>query len=882
MTDTMLEKLSQPAELEKKWGDVLSCPPPAPSHVKGKLAMTLPPPNVTGTLHIGHALTYTLQDVWIRFWRMQGFEVLAQPGLDHAGIATQMMVERHLAKKNLYRQSLGRQKFFEEAMTFKEATGDVIINQLKRLGVSANWDRLMFTLDQPVQDAVREVFVSLFNEGLIYQSERLVYWDTHFQTALSNLEVKNKDVAGNLWTLRYTRADDPQQFIDIATTRPETLFGDQAVAVHPNDARYQGWVGKHVYVPLTTRTIPIIADDRVEQNKGTGALKITPAHDFLDFDIGQTHNLTALSILDEGGHLNAQVPEAFQGLTVSQARQAVLEALKQEERLIAQTPVTHAVPYGDRSDTVLEPRITKQWFLNVKPLAEKALNALDTQAFAFLPEHYAGVYRHWLTHIEPWCLSRQLWWGHAIPAWYGPDGHVFVATSAADAEAHAQAHYGKPVTLTPDEDVLDTWFSSALWPFVTLGWPEKTTLLSDYYPTQTLITGFDIIFFWVARMVMMGTHFTGKPPFREVYIHGLVRDLSRQKMSKTKGNVVNPLDVMDEYGADALRLSLATLSTPGHDIAFGTHHVELSRNFLTKLWNAARFALSKGMTWPSSLVLGNIHPLHAWLVQEITAAHTTYLQAMKEGRFYEAAHTIYHLVWRTYCDQYIEMSKALLQEDMPALTEEVQHMGGWALGCCLHMLYPFSPFMTTELWSHLAPHASPLYATCWPKDGLWPRPDKNTGQTPSPIHDVLLWAEEIRRIRALLQIPPKTSLPVVALVPTFISKHRFFVERFLNVTFESDDPHKHQTGGMHGVVNGLSFFMKLAGVVDMHQARQHLAKKKEKISSECLRLHNKMKQPHFTEKAPAHLVAETQDKLEALSREEDLISHLLSHMRVTT
>lgn len=867
-----LAKNSTPSLLAEKWSAQVTSvfTPSAPT---GKRAMTLPPPNVTGSLHMGHALTYSLQDVWIKFWRMQGEEVLAQPGLDHAGIATQMMVERHLAKQGRTREQLGREKFLKEAFAFKEHAGGTIITQLKHLGVSANWDRLMFTLDALPQKAVRHVFVRLFNEGLIYQSERLVHWDTQLKTALSNLEVQNKEVKGHLWTIRYQVANVKEEYIDIATTRPETLFGDLAVAVHPDDNRYKAYIGKHAHVPFTNRTIPIVADMHAEQDKGTGALKITPSHDFVDFEVGKTHNLGHLIILDEEGRLNDNVPEDFRGLSAQKAREKVIQALQENEQLINEEAISHAVPCGDRSGTVLEPKLTKQWFLNVAPMAKKALEALNRGKPDFLPDHYKNTYTHWLSTIEPWCISRQLWWGHTIPAWYGPDDTPFVADTEEEAQKAAEKYYGKSVTLTPDPDVLDTWFSSALWPFVTLGWPHQTADMGNFYPTQTLITGFDIIFFWVARMTMMGVHLTGKIPFNEVYIHGLVRAQDRQKMSKTKGNVINPLEIIDQYGADALRLSLVALSTPGRDMAFSTQNVEVYRNFLTKLWNATRFCLMQGMAYPEALPKP-AHDLNAWLLEKAEDTRTRYLEAMRSGRFYEAAHLIYHFVWGTFCDDFIELSKALLVDATQSLAKEVQQIGGWVLGQCLHMLFPFAPFITSELWSHLAPHHKTLTHSIWKEQSAPASPEAS--QT---MDTVLLWTAEIRRLRALLQIPFKKRLDAfVAEAPPPLKKHQDFAEHFMGIKLNFQNAPQDMQG-IQSVLGGQLFFISLDQVIDADKTRTLLEKKVQTLQKEKVGLEQRLNNPRFKEKAPADLVQEAEEKLHVLCQDEEALCALVTQLR---
>lgn len=866
----MLEKNIDQSLLMKRWGHILNRAP-APKKTAPKKTMIMPPPNVTGSLHMGHALTFTLQDIWARFWRTSGYDVLAQPGLDHAGIATQMMVEKQLAAEGTTRQELGREKFLKRAFAYKESVGHTIIDQLKTLGISANWDRLKFTLDADVQQTVRDVFVHLYDEGLIYRSKRLVYWDTKLQTALSNLEVQTKEVKGKLWTLRYEATDNPLEAIEVATTRPETLFGDVAVAVHPDDLRYTRWIGRHVCVPLTGKHIPVIADTHVEKDKGSGALKITPAHDFVDAEVGQAHNLDAINILDEKGLLNKSTPEAYQGLTVAMARKQILAALREKNLLASEAPTVQMIPTGDRSGTVLEPRLTEQWFLDVKPLAKKALKVLEDKSLTFVPTHYGNTYKRWLEHIEPWCLSRQLWWGHAIPAWHGPDGKAFVAHSEADANQKAEQHYGKPVSLTADPDVLDTWFSSALWPLVTLGWPQDEEQFKAFYPTSTLVTGFDIIFFWVARMVMLGTHLTEKVPFKTVYIHGLVRDAERQKMSKTKGNVVNPLDVMHDYGIDPLRFALALGARPGRDIAFSKQHVEGARNFLTKLWNAARFVLNKGITVPDKAPKPQ-HAFNIWVMHKLHETQKAYHEAMEAYRFDEAAHFLYTFVWSTYCDVYVEMLKKLVHGDASDTTlTETKQTAGWVFGQCLHMLFPFTPFVTSEIWGKLAP-GKPALHTCVlePLEGNYP-----VAHAVEDVEELLLWMKEVRRLRATLNIPFGTMLSLnLVQQNSVIQAHQAFLEDFLHVSIMFGKPTTVK-GCFQGVVRGCVFTVPLEGVIDPKAEKVRLEKKHDQVTTQLKSLEKRLSNPDFKTKADPARIAEAQENLQTVKKEEASLAQML-------
>ena len=550
--------------------------------------IVIPPPNVTGKLHIGHAFNSTLQDILVRYYRMQGKDVLWQPGTDHAGIATEMVVERELKKEGIKKDSLNRKEFIDKVWEWKETSGNQIINQLKRLGCSCDWSRERFTLDEGLSKAVRHVFVKLYEDGLIYKDKRLSNWDPKLKTTISDLEVNQKESKGNLWYIDYS-IEDSKKIITVATTRPETMLGDTAVAVHPEDERYKHLVGLNAILPIVEKKIKIIADDYVKPDQGSGAVKITPAHDFNDFEVGKRHNLDVINIFNDDATLNDNVPDRYKNLDRFKARENIVDELEQIGKLKKVEETLHTVPFGDRSNEIIEPWLTDQWFVNAKDLSKAAIQKVRDKETVFIPSNWEKTYFEWMENIQPWCISRQLWWGHQIPAWYGPDGKIFVAENFNDAENNAEKHYGKNVDLKQEEDVLDTWFSSALWPFSTLGWPEKTNELKNYYPTSTLVTAFDIIFFWVARMMMMGIYFTNEVPFKEVYVHALVRDEKGQKMSKSKGNIIDPLVLMDKYGSDSLRMTLCSMAAQGRDIRLSEQRVEGYRNFITKIWNAVKF-----------------------------------------------------------------------------------------------------------------------------------------------------------------------------------------------------------------------------------------------------------------------------------------------------
>ncbi|MCH1568380.1 MAG: valine--tRNA ligase, partial [Alphaproteobacteria bacterium] len=705
--------------------------------------IVIPPPNVTGSLHMGHALNNTLQDILCRFERMRGRDVLWQPGTDHAGIATQMVVERQLAEQgNESRREMGREKFLGRVWQWKEESGSTITTQLRRLGASCDWSRERFTMDEGLSQAVLKVFVTLFEQGLIYKDKRLVNWDPGLLTAVSDLEVEQRETNSHLWHFNYPLEDGPLSvevgYITVATTRPETMLGDTGVAVHPDDERYKDLIGKNVVLPIVGRLIPIVADEYADPEKGSGAVKITPAHDFNDFEVGKRCGLAAINMLDQHAAIDLS-DEAFadmagkddwHGLDRYEAREkivATLEAMGLVDKIEADT---HMVPYGDRSNQVIEPWLTDQWYVDAKTMAQPAIAAVKNGDTKFVPPNWDKTYFEWMNNIQPWCISRQLWWGHQIPAWYDADGNVFVAESEEEArkqalqaieekygedEANYQLFVGK-LKLTRDEDVLDTWFSSALWPFSTLGWPDETPELARHYKTDVLITGFDIIFFWVARMMMSGLHFKQEVPFHTVYVHALVRDEKGAKMSKSKGNVVDPLDLMDKYGADALRFTLSSMAAMGRDIKLAESRVEGYRNFATKLWNAARFCdmngcFEAGDFDPAKASL----PLTQWLVGEVVRAQDSVTDALEAYRFNDAANGVYQFIWNSFCDWYVELAKPALQDaDNTAARTEMQAATKWAMEQALRLLHPFMPFVTEEVWAKTAKRDNHLMLDTWP------------------------------------------------------------------------------------------------------------------------------------------------------------------------
>ncbi len=864
-------------------------------------SIVIPPPNVTGSLHMGHALNNTLQDILARFQRMRGKDVLWQPGTDHAGIATQMVVERQLMERQQPgRREMGREAFLQRVWEWKAESGGTIVNQLKRLGASCDWSRERFTMDEGLSRAVLKVFVELYRAGLIYKDKRLVNWDPKLLTAISDLEVVQVETKGHLWHLRYPlegktfSADDPSTFIVVATTRPETMLGDTAVAVHPDDERYKALVGKNVVLPLVGRKIPIIADDYSDPEKGSGAVKITPAHDFNDFDVGKRHDLPQINIFsieakldlkDNVDFLAGVAPSSdfdetlkLHGQDRFAARKQIVARLEEKGLVEKIEPNSHVVPHGDRSNVVIEPYLTDQWYVNAKELAKPAIAAVQEGKTKFVPANWANTYFNWMDNIQPWCISRQLWWGHQIPAWYGPDGKAFVALSEEDAQAEADKHYGKKTDIRRDEDVLDTWFSSALWPFSTLGWPDATPELKRYYPTSALVTGFDIIFFWVARMMMMGLHFMKEIPFHDVYIHALVRDASGAKMSKSKGNVIDPLALIDQYGADALRFTLAAMAAQGRDIKLSTQRVEGYRNFATKLWNAARFAEMNGCA-----TLADFNPsavketINQWIITQLADTLATIEQAIDDYRFNDAASTIYHYVWNLYCDWYLEFTKPILLGGDGDAKKETQATVAYVRDEILKVLHPFMPFVTEELWQVTAstPRQTLLALASWP--------------TEQPYfldaHDEVRWVIDlinaIRSVRAEMNIT--AAIPLVLAATSAETQQRAerwaeFIKRLARVadiSFAASPPQ----GSVQLVVRGEVAALPLKGVIDLAAERARLAKEMAKADADIARVDAKLGNANFVARAPEEVVEEEKEKREEALARKTKIAEALERLK---
>ncbi|MES2291796.1 MAG: valine--tRNA ligase [Pseudomonadota bacterium] len=822
-------------------------------------AIMIPPPNITGRLHIGHALNNTLQDILARFERMRGKDVLWQPGTDHAGIATQLIVERQLAERQMNRVGLGREKFLAEIWKWKAESGGAIIEQLHRLGASADWSRERFTMDEGLSRAVAKVFVELYRQGLIYKDKRLVNWDPRLETAVSDLEVENIEIKGHLWHIRYPIDDMPGRFITIATTRPETMLGDTAVAVHPDDERYKALVGHKVVVPLTGRLVSIIADEHSDPEKGTGAVKITPAHDFNDFEIGKRHGLSMIGIFNKNGTLADTVPAPYRGLSREAARKKIVADLDAAGLLDRTESIVHSVPHDEKTKTVvLEPLLTEQWYLNVEPLAAKAIAAVEKGETKFVPENWTNVFFGWMRNIRPWCISRQIWWGHQIPIWYDADGKIYCAET--EAEAIAQAG-GK--ALTRDPDVLDTWFSSALWPFSTLGWPDKTPDLARFYPTSVLVTGFDIIFFWVARMMMMGTHFMGDVPFKTVLIHNRVLDEQGAKMSKTKGNVVDPLTLIDEFGADALRVTLALTAGQNRDMRIGPARVESGRNFATKLWNTSRFCEMNGcVTVPGFDPAAVQQTVNRWIVSETANAIGDVTTMIEAQRFNDAASTAYHFVYDIFCDWYVEITKPIFQTGNDAVQAETRATTAWARDQILKLLHPFMPFITEELWARTSET---------PRDTLlilaeWPRPNRIAGADAATAE--IVWVIEmikgVRSVRAEMNVPAGAKIPLVLTGANDTAKGRLERNRDVILSLarltSADIADAIPAGSAQFVLEEATVALPLGDVIDFAKERARLEKDLKKAEEEIARFDAKLSNEQFVSRAPEDVLAEQREK----------------------
>ncbi|MBF0453701.1 MAG: valine--tRNA ligase [Magnetococcales bacterium] len=925
LDDTTLPKTYDPTHVEKRryamW-EQSGYFSPGPKAGRDSYSLMIPPPNVTGNLHMGHAFQDTIMDALIRYHRMKGKQTLWQVGTDHAGIATQMVVERQLEAEGKTRHDLGREAFIDRVWAWKESSGGTIVHQLRRLGASCDWSREKFTMDRELSHAVQEEFVRLYNEGLIYRGKRLVNWDPVLHTAVSDLEVLSEQEEGFMWHMRYPLTDG-SGFLTVATTRPETMLGDCAVAVHPEDERYRHLVGQSVQLPLTLRTIPIIADDYVDPEFGSGCVKITPAHDFNDHEVGSRHNLPLINIFTKDAAIVDEAPEPYRGLDRYVARKKVVADLDALGLLEKVEPHKLMVPRGDRSKAVIEPYLTDQWYVKTAPLAEEAIKAVEDGRIRFVPANWDKTYFEWMRNIQDWCISRQIWWGHQIPAWYGPDGHLFVCNCEEEVYELAAEHYGKLVTLTRDPDVLDTWFSSALWPFATLGWPKNTQEMIDFYPTNVLVTAFDIIFFWVARMVMMGLKFTDQVPFHDVYITGLVRDGEGHKMSKSKGNILDPLDLIDgidlealvakrtkdmmqphlaekiaaatrkefpdgipPFGADALRFTMASLATQGRDIKFDLGRIEGYRNFCNKLWNATRFVLmnTEGQTCGADSDSLNDSAADRWILSRLQQVKKEVATAIEEYRFNDASSVAYQFIWGGYCDWYLEMVKPVIYGDEVSEASKIaaRHCMVGVLEESLRLLHPLMPFITEELWQKVAPlvgrEGPSIMISSWPEvdaDRVDPALEKEMAW-------VMSFVTAVRTVRAEMDLSPGKRLVVL------VSGSQTMVERLkrheglISVLARLDSwdilSGEAPEGAATGVVEEMQIFIPLAGLIDVDAETARLLKGLQKLEKDLLRVTGKLSNPNFLAKAKPEVVEKERGKQQEMEEKKAGLSRALERM----
>ena len=903
-----MDKTYDPASIESRWYQTWEEQGYfAPTGAGQPFCIMLPPPNVTGSLHMGHAFQQTLMDILIRYHRMHGDNTLWQCGTDHAGIATQMVVERQLEQRGKHRLDLGRQAFVEEVWSWKESSGNTITRQSRRLGTSMDWSRERFTMDEGLSNAVNEVFVRLYEEGLIYRGTRLVNWDPVLHTAISDLEVESREEDGFLWHMRYPRMDGRGSVV-VATTRPETMLGDTAVAVHPDDERYRDLVGKEVQLPLTGRSIPVIADEYVDPEFGTGCVKITPAHDFNDYAVGQRHDLPMINIFTMDAALNENAPEAYRGLDRYQARKRIVADLEQMGLMEKIEPYKLMVPRGDRSHAVIEPYLTDQWYVKIQPLADPAIRAVEDGSIRFVPDNWSRTYFEWMRNIQDWCISRQLWWGHRIPAWYDPDGKVYVGRN--EAEVRTKHSLDDGVVLIQDADVLDTWFSSALWPFSTLGWPDQTPELRTFYPTSVLVTGFDIIFFWVARMIMMGLRFMDDVPFREIYIHGLIRDAEGQKMSKSKGNILDPLDLIDgidaealvrkrtegmmqpqlaekveastrrqfpqgidSYGTDALRFTFAALASTGRDINFDIGRIQGYRNFCNKIWNAARYVMISldSATMDISAGERDAGLAERWIQTRLALTIQQVNDALSGYRFDLASQAIHEFTWDEYCDWYLEFSKVPLHD--PAVTEGQRRATLYTLvhvmEVLLRLMHPFMPFITEEIWQRLAPRLGIQADTIMLRDYPVPNDLASDPDSLAQIDWLKSFILGVRRIRAEHDIAPGKPLSIY--VRGGSDRERSWLSansglaRALGRVETIEEMAGEAENAAVALAGEMTLFVPLADLIDPEQETERLGKEIDRLDRDIERAAAKLDNQNFIERAPAAVVEKERSKLADLA-----------------
>lgn len=853
----MLEKNYDPKNFEEKiyaeW-EAKGVFKPNMNKNKEAFAVVIPPPNVTGVLHMGHALDDTLQDVLIRYNRMQGKNVLWQPGMDHAGIATQMVVERNLATQGITRHDLGREKFIETVWQWKEKSGGTICKQLRRLGASCDWSRARFTMDEGLSRAVRKIFVKLYKDGLIYKAKKLVNWDSKFMTAVSDLEVIQKETVGKMYYYKYPIKGEEGEFVHIATTRPETMFGDTAVAISKDNEKLKHLIGKECIIPIINKAIPIIADEHADPTKGTGAVKITPAHDFNDFEVGKRHNLPLVNILNPDATLNENTP--FEGMDTQSARKKTIETLDSMGLMDKIEDHPMVIPYGDRSNVVIEPLMTDQWFVDAPKLAVEAMRVVENGDMEFVPKTYEKTYFEWMRNIQPWCISRQLWWGHQMPIWYGPDETIFCEENEEEAQAAADKHYGRHVELRRETDVLDTWFSSGLWAFSTLGWPDKTEYLDTFYPTSVLVTGFDIIFFWVARMMMMSMYVMKQVPFKKCYIHGLVRDEQGRKMSKSKGNTVDPMEIIEKYGADALRFFMAAMETQGRDINISESRIQGYRNFATKLWNSARFGEMNECVLPDNFDINSIkHPVNKWIVAKVKQTSNNLTEDLNNFRFSDSANGVYQFVWGSFCDWYIEMTKPIFYGSDENLKAETRATFAWVLNRILIMLHPFMPFVTAELWNNS--HSSDQDII----NASWPATEKVNVDDVRSIDWAIELITAIRSLRAEMNLPAGAKLTAYlqGCTEQSVANLQHFNDIICSLArLEKAEVYNGEVTPdmVQTVCKESTILIPLKGVVDFAAERERLQKELAGLNKNLEGYARKLSNPAFVDKAPAAVVEE--------------------------
>ena len=885
MEENNIPKVYDPKSFEKKWygyWEENKLFHAVVDEEKEPYSIVIPPPNVTGQLHMGHALDNTLQDILIRWRRMQGYNTLWMPGCDHAGIATQAKVEGALREEGTNRYELGREKFLERVWQWKEKFGSRIMSQLRSLGSSLDWDRERFTMDEGCSKAVREVFVSLYEKGLIYQGTRITNWCPDCNTAISDIEVEHETEQGHLWHIRYQVEGEPDKYVEVATTRPETMFGDTGVAVHPDDERYKDLVGKNVILPVVNRVIPLFADEYVDSAFGTGAVKVTPAHDPNDYEMGLRHNLEQVKVLSNTGKM-LEGAGKYEGMDRYECRKALVKELEEIGALVSIEDHEHAVGHCSRCHSTIEPMISTQWFVKMDTLAKPAADAVRDGRIKFVPERFTKIYCQWLDNIRDWCISRQLWWGHRIPAWYCDDcGETTVSR-----DDICQCPKCGSKNVRQDEDVLDTWFSSGLWPFETMGWPEETAELKHFYPTATLVTGYDIIFFWVARMVMMGLEFGKDIPFKTVYIHGLVRDSQGRKMSKSLGNGIDPLEMIEEYGADSLRFMLITGNTPGNDMRFYNERVESARNFANKLWNASRFMLMNLEGFDKSFVpaVEDYTMADRWILSRFAKTAQGVTENLEKYELGEAGRLIYEFIWSEFCDWYIELSKArLYDKENVKPRQTAQYVLGYVLERTLRLLHPFMPFITEEIWQHIPHEGKSIMVSQWPAE------DKTIADlideaSESSMTTIMETIKTIRALRLEVNAAPSKKSEVV-LNFTDESLRQVFAdnEGYLTV-LASAEPVTHMAAGaekpenaMAGVVNGVEIFLPLKDLIDVEKETARLNGEMAKLEKEISRLDKKLSNQGFLAKAPADVVAGEKEKLAGYQEKMDAVKARLEDL----